>query len=220
MMTSKNYLDILNCIAPFGAKLIVVSKFRSFEEIEMVRSWGQNLFGENRVQSLIAKKEEHSKEISWHLIGTLQKNKVKSIIPGIDLIHSIDSFSLLQEINKQAEKKNHVQSCLLQIKIAQENTKHGFSSEDVHSFLSSSEFESLKNIQVEGVMGMATNTVDKVQIRLEFKQLRKIYEELKLHYFADKIYFKEISAGMSDDYLIALDEGSTFVRIGSLIFNS
>jgi pyridoxal phosphate enzyme (YggS family) len=219
-MTSINYQHILQCISPFGAKLIVVSKFRSFEEIEMVKSWGQKLFGENRVQSLISKKAEHGSELSWHLIGTLQKNKVKSILPGVELIHSVDSFSLLQEINKEAVKKNHKQSCLFQFKIAQEDTKHGFSPEEVHSFLSSKEFESLKNIQIEGVMGMATNTDNRVQVKNEFKALRKIFEELKQYYFRDNLHFKEISAGMSDDYLIALDEGSTFIRIGSLVFNS
>jgi pyridoxal phosphate enzyme (YggS family) len=219
-MNPKNYQEILRNLASFKAKLIVVSKYRSFEEIETVRSWGQHIFGENRVQELVAKKDLHGRDILWHLIGTLQKNKVKALIPFVDLIHSVDSLSLLQEINKQAEKNNQVQDCLLQIKIAEENTKQGLSIDEVQSLLASCEFTNLANVQIIGIMGMATNTENKRQIKLEFKQLRNYFEELKKHYFSYSESFNEISAGMSDDYEIALDEGSTYVRIGSLIFNS
>jgi len=218
-MNPQNYQDIIKNISPFGAKLIVVSKYRSYDEIEIVRGWGQKIFAENRVQELVSKRDLHGNDISWHLIGTLQKNKVKAIIPGVDLIHSVDSLSLLQEINKQAEKNNIIQDCLIQCKIAAEETKQGFLPQEVHEILSSKEFEDIKNIQIRGVMGMATNTENKTQIRIEFKQLRQFFDELKLDYFSHNNSFNEISCGMSDDYLIALEEGSTYVRIGSLIFN-
>jgi pyridoxal phosphate enzyme (YggS family) len=218
-MNPKNYQDIIKNISPFGAKLIVVSKYRSYDEIEIVHGWGQKIFAENRVQELVSKKDLHSNDISWHLIGTLQKNKVKAVISGVDLIHSVDSLSLLKEINKQAEKNQIIQDCLIQCKIAAEETKQGFLAREIHELLSSKEFEEIKNIQIRGVMGMATNTDNKTQIQLEFRQLRNIFDELKSNYFLNNNSFSEISGGMSDDYQIALEEGSTYVRIGSLIFN-
>jgi pyridoxal phosphate enzyme (YggS family) len=218
-MNINNYLNVLDKLSSYRAKLIVVSKFRSFDEIETVKSWGQNIFGENRVQELIAKNELHGSNLAWHLIGSLQKNKVKAIIPIVKLIHSVDSLSLLQEINKQAEKHEVVQECLLQIKIAKEETKQGLLPSEVKAFLSDETFEQMKYIQIRGLMGMATNTKDSQQIRSEFKQLRILFDEIKQDYFSDSLLFSEISAGMSDDFPIALDEGSTLVRIGSLIFN-
>jgi hypothetical protein len=218
-MNINNYLNVLDKLSSYRAKLIVVSKFRSFDEIETVKSWGQNIFGENRVQELIAKNELHGSNLAWHLIGSLQKNKVKAIIPIVKLIHSVDSLSLLQEINKQAEKHEVVQECLLQIKIAKEETKQGLLPSEVKAFLSDETFEQMKYIQIRGLMGMATNTEDSQQIRSEFKQLRILFDEIKKDYFSDSLLFSEISAGMSDDFPIALDEGSTLVRIGSLIFN-
>jgi pyridoxal phosphate enzyme (YggS family) len=218
-MNVNNYRKVLEQLSPYGAKLIVVSKFRSFDEIEIVKNWGQNIFGENRVQELIAKNELHGSNIDWHLIGSLQKNKVKAIIPIVKLIHSVDSLSLLQEINKQAIKHEVVQECLLQIKIAEEDTKQGLIPSEVKTILSDETFEQMKNIQIRGLMGMATNTEDNQQIRSEFKQLRVLFDEIKQDYFFDSPHFSEISAGMSDDFPIALDEGSTLVRIGSLIFN-
>lgn len=218
-MNIDNYRNILDKLSPYGAKLIVVSKYKSFDEIETVKNWGQNIFGENRVQELVAKNELHGINLEWHLIGSLQKNKVKSIIPIVKLIHSVDSLSLLQEINKQAEKHEIVQDCLLQIKIAKEDTKQGILPSELKVFLSDETFGEMKNIQIRGLMGMATNTEDIQQIRSEFKQLRILFEEIKQTYFSDSPLFSEISAGMSDDFPIALDEGSTLVRIGSLIFN-
>ena len=218
-MNINNYLNVLDKLSSYRAKLIVVSKFRSFDEIETVKSWGQNIFGENRVQELIAKNELHGSNLAWHLIGSLQKNKVKAIIPIVKLIHSVDSLSLLQEINKQAEKHEVVQECLLQIKIAKEETKQGLLPSEVKDLLSNATFGQMKNIQIRGLMGMATNTEDNQQIRSEFKQLRILFDEIKQDYFSDNLLFSEISAGMSDDFPIALDEGSTLVRIGSLIFN-
>ncbi|MCE2769146.1 MAG: YggS family pyridoxal phosphate-dependent enzyme [Saprospiraceae bacterium] len=218
-MNIDNYRNILDKLSPYGAKLIVVSKYKSFDEIETVKNWGQNIFGENRVQELVAKNELHGINLEWHLIGSLQKNKVKSIIPIVKLIHSVDSLLLLQEINKQAEKHEIVQDCLLQIKIAKEDTKQGILPSELKVFLSDETFGEMKNIQIRGLMGMATNTEDIQQIRSEFKQLRILFEEIKSAYFYDSPLFSEISAGMSDDFPIALDEGSTLVRIGSLIFN-
>ena len=218
-MNIDNYRNILDKLSPYGAKLIVVSKYKSFDEIETVKNWGQNIFGENRVQELVAKNELHGINLEWHLIGSLQKNKVKLIIPIVKLIHSVDSLSLLQEINKQAEKHEIVQDCLLQIKIAKEDTKQGILPSELKVFLSDETFGEMKNIQIRGLMGMATNTEDSQQIRSEFKQLRILFEEIKQTYFSDSPLFSEISAGMSDDFPIALDEGSTLVRIGSLIFN-
>ena len=218
-MNIDNYRNILDKLSPYGAKLIVVSKYKSFDEIETVKNWGQNIFGENRVQELVAKNELHGINLEWHLIGSLQKNKVKSIIPIVKLVHSVDSLSLLQEINKQAEKHEIVQDCLLQIKIAKEDTKQGLLPSELKAFLSDETFGEMKNIQIRGLMGMATNTEDSQQIRSEFKQLRILFEEIKQAYFSDSPLFSEISAGMSDDFPIALDEGSTLVRIGSLIFN-
>lgn len=218
-MNVKNYQKVLDQLSPYGAKLIVVSKFRSFDEMEIVKDWGQNIFGENRVQELLTKIELHGSNIDWHLIGSLQKNKVKGIITNVKLIHSVDSLSLLQEINKQAEKQEVVQECLLQIKIAKEVTKQGLLSSEVKAILADENFKQMKNIQIRGLMGMATNTEDNQQIRSEFKQLRVLFDEIKQNYFFDRPQFSEISAGMSDDFPIALDEGSTLVRIGSLIFN-
>ena len=218
-MNIDNYRNILDKLSPYRAKLIVVSKYKSFDEIETVKNWGQNIFGENRVQEIIAKNELHGSNLEWHLIGSLQKNKVKAIIPIVKLIHSVDSLSLLQEINKQAEKHEVVQECLLQIKIAKEETKQGLLPSEVKALLSNETFGQMKNIQIRGLMGMATNTEDSQQIRSEFKQLRILFEEIKQAYFSDSPLFSEISAGMSDDFPIALDEGSTLVRIGSLIFN-
>jgi PLP dependent protein len=218
-MHINNYRNVLDKLAPYGAKLIVVSKYKSFDEIETVKNWGQNIFGENRVQELVAKNELHGSNLEWHLIGSLQKNKVKAIIPVVKLIHSVDSLSLLQEINKQAEKHEVVQECLLQIKIAKEETKQGLLPSEVKALLSDETFGQMKNIHIRGLMGMATNTEDSQQVRSEFKQLRILFEEIKKEYFADSTLFSEISAGMSDDFPIALDEGSTLVRIGSLIFN-
>lgn len=218
-MNINNYRNVIDKLSPYGAKLIVVSKYKSFDEIETVKNWGQNIFGENRVQELIAKNELHGSNLEWHLIGSLQKNKVKAIIPIVKLIHSVDSLSLLQEINKHSEKHEVIQECLLQIKIAKEETKQGLLPSEVKALLSNETFGQMKNIQIRGLMGMATNTEDNQQIRSEFKQLRILFEELKKDYFSDSPLFSEISAGMSDDFPIALDEGSTLVRIGSLIFN-
>jgi len=191
---------------------------RPVEQIEMLYWAGHRVFGENRPQELKAKYEALSKDIEWHFIGHLQTNKIKYIAPFVSLIQSIDSFSLLQEVNRHAEKNNRVIPCLLQFFIAQETTKYGLSWEECKELIENPVFSTLKNVKITGVMGMATFTDDKTLIRNEFKKLYHYFTQLKTQYFSNDPDFKEISMGMSDDYEIAIEEGSTVVRIGSAIF--
>lgn len=195
--------------------LVAVSKTKPIEDLKELYDAGCKIFGENKVQELIAKHEQLPKDIQWHMIGHLQRNKVKYITPFIYLIHSIDSFKLLKEVNKEAIKSNREIPCLLQIHIAQEETKFGFSLEEVQEMILSTEYKVLNNIKIAGVMGMATNTDNMDQVRKEFKTLHHIFNSLKIN-FDDS--FKEISMGMSGDYLVAIEEGSTMVRIGSSLF--
>ncbi len=201
-----------------GVTLVAVSKTKTNEAILEAYEVGQRIFGENKVQELVAKFEDLPKDIEWHMIGHLQTNKVKYIAPFIHLIHSIDSIKLLKEVNKEAKKNNRTIKCLLQFHIAQETTKFGFSLEEVKDFLSSDEFIELNNIELCGVMGMATFSDDKELVRDEFQLLHNIFYILKSHYFKFNPTFKEISMGMSDDYQLAMKEGSTMVRIGSTLF--
>lgn len=201
-----------------GVTLVAVSKTKPNEAILEAYEVGQRIFGENKVQELVAKFEDLPKDIEWHMIGHLQTNKVKYIAPFIHLIHSIDSVKLLKEVNKEAKKNNRTIKCLLQFHIAQETTKFGFSLEEVKDFLSSDEFIELNNIELCGVMGMATFSDDKELVREEFQLLHNIFHILKSHYFKFNPTFKEISMGMSDDYQLAMEEGSTMVRIGSTLF--
>jgi len=211
------YKTITNTLPP-QVKLVVVSKMRPVEQIKTLYEAGQRVFGENRPQELKAKYEALPKDIEWHFIGHLQTNKIKYLAPFVSLIHSIDSFSLLQEVNRYAEKHNRIIPCLLQFFIAQETTKYGFSYEECCKMLDNPVFSGLKNININGVMGMATFTDDKVLIRKEFKTLYKYFSLLKAQYFSNHTDFKEISMGMSDDYEMAVEEGSTMVRIGSAVF--
>ena len=181
-------------------------------------SAGHKIFGENKVQELISKYENLPKDIEWHMIGHLQTNKVKYIAPFVHLIHSIDSMKLLEVVNAEAVRNNRVIDCLLQAKIASEETKFGMSVSDMKTLLGSAGFKNLKNVHIVGMMGMASFTDNVVQIRQEFGNLKKIFNKLKSEYFASTFLFKEISMGMSDDYRIAIDEGATMVRIGSSIF--
>lgn len=197
--------------------MVAVSKTRSVAEISEAYQTGQRVFGENRVPELTEKHPVLPDDIEWHFIGHLQTNKVKYIAPFISCIHSVDSFKLLQEINKRAAQENRIIDCLVQFHIAAESAKYGFT--DVPpEFLKSKEFELLKNIRLCGVMGMATFTDDENQVRNEFRRLKSIFQELKNDFFADKPEFCEVSMGMSGDYKIAIEEGSTMVRIGSDIF--
>jgi pyridoxal phosphate enzyme (YggS family) len=211
------YYSIGNFLPP-SVKLVVVSKMRPVAQIEMLYRAGHSVFGENRPQELKAKYETLPKDIEWHFIGHLQTNKIKYIAPFVSLIHSIDSFSLLQEVNRHAEKNNRVIPCLLQFYIAQETTKHGFLYQECKEMLENPVFFALKNIKIAGVMGMATFTDDKTRIREEFKKLHGYFVQLKTQYFSKHPDFKEISMGMSDDYKIAIEEGSTMVRVGSAVF--
>ncbi|MGL5637527.1 MAG: YggS family pyridoxal phosphate-dependent enzyme [Bacteroidales bacterium] len=203
---------------PEQVSLVAVSKFHPEESVMEAYQAGQRIFGESKVQELVPKAEHLPKDIEWHFIGHLQTNKIKYIIPFVSLIHSVDSFKLLKEINKEAQKKNRVIDCLLQFHIAEEETKFGLSLDEAKEFLSAGQLAELKNVRIVGVMGMATFSDDQQQIRKEFKSLKMIFDTLKKTYFGDKEYFKQISMGMSDDYTIAIEEGSTLVRIGSSIF--
>lgn len=218
-MNIQNYHSILSQL-PQQVKLIAVSKTKPVEDIQLLYVEGQRIFGENRAQELKSKYDVLPKDIEWHFIGHLQTNKIKYIAPFVSLIHSVDSFNLLQEIDAHAKKVNRVIPCLLQFYIAQEETKFGFDRQECVEMLESDLFKSLTNIEIAGVMGMATFTDDQEQIRNEFKLLYDHFIFLKTNYFTNNIKFKEISMGMTDDYQIAIQEGSTMIRIGSAIFGS
>lgn len=217
MSVAQNIQEIRKNI-PANVSLVCVSKFHPENAILEAYNCGERIFGESRVQELLAKQTKLPADIQWHFIGHLQSNKIKLILPTVSLIHGVDSSNLLKEINSRALKAGRVVSCLLQVHIAREETKFGFSMEEIRQMLSGIEFGSLENVQINGLMGMATLTDDKEQIRAEFRTLRQLYDELKREYFQNNENFLELSMGMSDDYQIAIDEGSTMVRIGSSIF--
>ncbi|MEM6320340.1 MAG: YggS family pyridoxal phosphate-dependent enzyme [Bacteroidota bacterium] len=212
--------QILNFLAPTQTKLVAVSKTKPKSMIQAMYDEGQRIFGENRVQELVEKAEALPKDIQWHQIGHLQTNKVKYIAPFVALIHAVDSLKLLKEINKQAAKNERVIDCLLQFHIAEESSKFGLSLAEAEELLTSEVYQKMENITLVGVMGMATFTDNEVQVRNEFKTLKSHFDHLQQNYFADRPTFKEISMGMSGDYQIAVEEGSTMVRIGSLLFGS
>jgi pyridoxal phosphate enzyme (YggS family) len=199
-------------------KLVAVSKTKPVRDILEAYNSGQGLFGENRVQELLNKKNLLPADIEWHLIGHLQTNKVKFIVPFISMIQSVDSIKLLVSINSEAKRINRVIDCLLQMHIASEETKFGFSMCDLAEIMKSEDVSMLRNIKLCGVMGMATFTSDTAQIKKEFAYLRNCFNSLKNNYFSSIPEFTEISMGMSGDYEIAIEEGSTMIRIGSLIF--
>lgn len=210
---------ILNELADTQTTLVAVSKTKPNEAIMELYDHGHRVFGENRVQELVQKQEDLPKDIEWHLIGHLQSNKVKYIAPFVTMIHSIDSWKLLQEVNKQAAKNGRVIDVLLQFHIAEESSKFGLNIEEAKVILRSSDMESMQNVRICGVMGMATFTSDESQVRKEFKHLNFIFKALRAEFFPERESFKEISMGMSGDYQIAVEEGSTMVRIGSLLFS-
>ena len=209
---------INQALAPYKANLIAVSKLKPNEAILEMYELGQRRFGENYVQELAEKAASLPSDIEWHMIGHLQSNKVKYIAPFVAMIHTVDSLSLLQEINKQAAKHERTISVLLQFKINDETTKFGLDLGEALAILDHENFDQLKNIQIEGVMGMATFTDNQAQVRHEFQALKSIFTNLKNQRFSDVPNLKHISMGMSDDYPIALEEGSTMIRIGSLLF--
>lgn len=218
MNLNKNLVFFEEKLKNTSAKLIVVSKTNPIEILQEAYNLGCRIFGENRVQELVPKYEALPKDIDWHLIGTLQGNKVKYIAPFVKMIHSIDSFKLLAEVNKQALKCNRTIDCLLQIHIADEETKFGFSFEEAEEILKSDELANLQNIKIAGLMGMASNTDDSEKVRLEFRGLKTFFEKIKSIIQKPNINFQELSMGMSGDYPIALEEGSTLIRVGSAIF--
>ena len=219
-MSIKNNLSVLLKEIPENVKLVAVSKTKPIEDILEAYIAGQKMFGENKAQEIIAKQPQLPENIRWHFIGHMQTNKVKYIAPFVALIEAVDSLKLLKEINKQANKINRVIDCLLQFHIATEETKFGLNMPEAKEILDNTEFQIMKNIRITGVMGMATFTDNTELIHKEFRTLKDYFYKLKKNYFLDEDYFKEISMGMSGDYKIAIEEGTTIVRIGSLIFGS
>lgn len=217
MDIKSNLLNVLSEL-PEQTHLVAVSKFHPNEAIMEAYEAGQRIFGESKVQEMTQKYESLPKDIEWHFIGHLQTNKIKYMVPYVTLIHGIDSYKLLAEINKQAAKVNRIIPCLLQMHIAQEETKFGFSFEECKEMLAAGEWKELRNIRISGLMGMATNTDSTEQIDKEFRSLNTFFKEIKQIYFPEEPTFKELSMGMSHDYHQAIDEGSTLVRVGSKIF--
>ena len=216
-MIAEKIKEIVSSL-PENVTLVAVSKTKPVEDIQQAYNAGQRIFGENKVQEMTSKYEVLPKDIQWHLIGHLQTNKVKYIAPYVSLIHSIDSEKLLREVNKEAKKNNRIISCLLQFHIAEEETKFGFSFDEAKELIESEAFLNFQNIQIVGIMGMASFTENEQQIRNEFQTLHDYFQVLKSHYFKFNPDFKEISMGMSGDYKIAIEHGSTMIRVGSTIF--
>jgi len=217
-MTIENNLNKINASLPDGVKLVAVSKTKSNEEIMEAYQTGQLIFGENKVQELVRKWESLPKDIEWHFIGHLQSNKVRMIAPFVAMIHSVDSLKILKTINNEAKHAGRVIPCLLQFHIASEESKFGFSYEEVVQLLTTLKSSDIENVIIAGVMGMATFTDDVELIRKEFSTLHEIFQNLKDVFFRRNDNFREISMGMSSDYLYAIESGSTMVRIGSTIF--
>lgn len=220
METIPGNLNEIQSVIAGKAKLIAISKTKSKEEILKVYDTGFRAFGENKVQELVAKWKDLPKDIEWHMVGHLQTNKVKYIAPFVSKIHSVDSLRLLRMINKEGKKNMRVIPCLFQMHIAREESKFGLSMEELIELLSSEDFRNLGNIRMDGVMGMATLINDEKTIIREFKHLKQIFNQIKQKYFDSSPGFIDISMGMSHDYKIALEEGSTMVRIGSAIFGA
>lgn len=203
---------------PEQVRLVAVSKFHPIQAIEEAYAAGQRIFGESKVQEMEEKHAALPSDIEWHFIGHLQTNKVKYIAPYVSMIHAVDSYKLLAEINKQAAKHNRVIPCLLEIHIAQEDSKFGFTFQACRDMLEQGEWQSLSHVAICGVMGMATNTDSKTEVYREFESLHHFFEEIKETYFRNVTSFKEISMGMSHDYPLAVRAGCTLVRVGSKIF--
>jgi pyridoxal phosphate enzyme (YggS family) len=217
-MATTSLSQLLEELHAHGAKLVAVSKTHGEEAIMGLYRQGQRAFGENWVQELVEKQPKLPADIEWHFIGHLQTNKVKYIASFVHMIHSVDSLKLLQEIDKQAAKHNRVIPCLLECRIAQEETKFGLTLADASAILSDPALAQLKHVQIAGVMGMASFTEDTAQVKKEFEQLKAMFDNLKQSFFTQDDRFCEISMGMSGDYRIALEVGTTLVRIGSLLF--
>ena len=217
-MDLKENLNRIRKEVPGHVDIVAVSKTKPASMVMELFRAGQLDFGENKVQELLAKKEELPEDIRWHMIGHLQSNKVKYIAPFVYMIHAVDSLKLLQIIEKEGAKNSRTIPCLLQVHIAAEETKFGFSEEELFSTLSAFGMDNMVHVDIRGLMGMATFTDDSDKVRAEFRNLKRIFEETKKRYFQERDSFKILSMGMSNDYLLAIEEGSTMIRIGSLIF--
>lgn len=220
MSTVTENLQHIASELPEGVTLVAVSKTKPVSMIKEAYRAGQRVFGENKVQEMVEKHEQLPADIAWHMIGHLQTNKVKYIVPFVALIHGVDSLKLLEVIDKEATKAGRVIPCLLQIHIAREETKFGLNCEEAIALLESEEYRAMRHVRVVGLMGMATNTDNEEQVAAEFRGLHELFLELKHAYFADRPDFNVLSMGMSGDYHVALREGSTMVRVGSAIFGA
>ena len=216
-MSIKNNLKNIKSVLPEHVTLVAVSKTKPVNDLMEAYNAGQRIFGENKIQEMAEKYEEMPKDIEWHMIGHVQRNKVKYMAGFVSLIHGVDNFKLLKEINKQAKKSERVINCLFQIKIASEDSKFGMTPEDASNIIQSKDFAELENIKITGVMGMATFTDNQSQIENEFKQLKSTFETLKV-LNTNNCKLETISMGMSSDYPLAIDCGSTMIRVGSSIF--
>ena len=213
-------LQLLKEQIPGEVTLVAVSKTKPDEMILEAFHAGHRDFGENKVQDLVAKQERLPREIRWHMIGHLQSNKVKFLAPFVHMIHGVDSLKLFNVINREAEKQDRTIDCLFQVRIATEETKFGLTREELDNLLESEPYKAAGNVRIRGLMGMATYTENSDQIRKEFQELKRIFEELKGSTFSGVTHFDQLSFGMSGDYRLAIEEGSTMVRIGSLIFGA
>lgn len=218
-MSIASNLEAINLeVKALGVQLVAVSKTKPNEDIMEAYEAGQRVFGENLVQELVEKYESLPKDIEWHLIGHLQTNKVKYVAPFVTLIHAVDSFKLLKEIDKQAAKNKRVIDCLLQVHIAEEDTKFGFDHAELIEMLRDEEFLALKHVNIRGLMGIATNTENEKEIKEEFYELKSLYDGIKASFFRKNESFDTLSMGMSSDYKLAIEKGSNMIRVGSTIF--
>lgn len=218
MSIATNIEELVQELTPLDITLVAISKTKPIENIQEAYDAGQRIFGENMVQELVGKYEALPKDIEWHLVGHLQTNKVKYIAPFISMIESVDSYKLLKEINKHAQKHNRVIDCLLQIFIAEEDSKFGFDHVEVIEMLQDKDFKELKNIRLRGLMGIATNTENEKVVKEEFYELKMLFDGIKASYYRKETSFDTLSMGMSSDYKIAIGQGSNMIRLGSTIF--
>jgi len=216
VMSIKENIHHIKALLPEHVTLVAVSKTKPVEDLLEAYQAGQRIFGENKIQEMVSKYETMPKDIQWHMIGHVQKNKVKYMAPFVSLIHGVDNFKLLEEINKQAQNNHRTIDCLIQIKIATEDSKFGMTPSDATSLLQSDEFSKLKNIRITGLMGMTTFTEYENQIKAEFTYLKTVFDKFKIQ----NSEFKILSMGMSGDYPLAITCGSTMIRIGSSIFGN
>ena len=219
-MSIATNLNNIKSELPENVTLVAVSKTKPVADLMEAYNAGQRIFGENKIQEMAEKWEQLPKDIQWHMIGHVQTNKVKYMAPFVSLVHGVDSFKLLKEINKQAAKNNRVIDCLLQVFIAEEETKFGLDEKELNEILISEEFKELKNIKIVGLMGMATFTDNQTQIEKEFKHLKAIFDNLQNQPKTQNLQPTTLSMGMSGDYKLAISCGSTMVRIGSSIFGN